>query len=89
MPRRRKTAKKGKRKVDNVELALTIQKLNDHEPALVDMIREYALHSKVVPGLLATARRHVDDLHRMASPYVNLHNREELAQVGETTLKHP
>ena len=80
MPRRRKTAKKSKRKEDNVELALTIQKLNDHEPALVDIIREYTLHSKVVPGLLATARMHIDDLHRSANPYVNLHNREELTE---------
>lgn len=80
MPRRRKTVRKGKRKEDSVELALTIQKLNDYEPALVDMIREYALHSKVVPGLLETARMHIDDLHRSVSPYVNIHKRPVLTE---------
>jgi len=80
MPRKRKTVKKSKRKENSVELALTIQKLNDYEPALVDMIREYTLHSKVVPGLLETARMYVDDLHHSVSPYANLHNREGLTE---------
>ena len=80
MPRKRKTAKKSNRKEESVELALVLKKLNDYEPALVDMIREHTLHTKVVPGLLETARTHVNDLHRLASPYVNLHNNEELTE---------
>jgi len=80
MPRRRKTAKKSKRKDEATALALTLQKLQEHEPDLFEMIREYTLHSNTVPELLATAHRHVDNLHRMASPYANLHNRQELTE---------
>ena len=61
MPRKKRTVKS--KPPGAVELALTIQKLHDYEPGLVDLIREYAIGWKKAPRLLETAQKHIGDLH--------------------------
>lgn len=78
MPRRKKTVR-NKQKVDAASLALTLQKLYAHEPALAETVREYALHSEVVPGLVKTAREHIETLLRRG-PYVDLHLSPEMLE---------
>ena len=78
MPGRKPKTKAAKRK-EAVELALTMQKLYRHEPALAQMIATAALHSDVVPELLSTARQRIRELQRAAPTQEDLFGDDENA----------
>ena len=84
MPRSKPKTKAAKRK-EAVELALTMQKLYRHEPALAEMIATATLHSDVVPELLTTARQRIAELRSPAAADADLF--ERLAAPGANALR--